>query len=213
MDPPASHADRSDDLAQSIQLIRLAQSGDREAMNQICARYYERVRAIVRRRLGPRLRLAVESVEIVQETFLAAVHDFDRFEVRDNARLINWLARIAENRIHEARRGLDRKREVQLLHLRSSLSSGDLVLDPAASITLPVDHAIREEEGSIIERCLDELRPEYREVISLRMQTGGSWEAIAEMIESNSADAARMLYARAIQALTLLVGKRQRPQD
>jgi DNA-directed RNA polymerase specialized sigma24 family protein len=86
----------------SLQLIRLAQGGDREALGRLVERYEARLRLIVRARLGPTLRGYLDSGDILQETWAAAVQSFDRFEARDEGSLVHWLARLVENRIRQA---------------------------------------------------------------------------------------------------------------
>ncbi|HED63995.1 MAG TPA: sigma-70 family RNA polymerase sigma factor, partial [Planctomycetes bacterium] len=105
--------------ADSIALIRDYQGGNRAALDRLVERYYDRVVPIVRSRMGPWLR-EVESVEdLVQETFLAAVREFDRFEIREERALIHWLAKLAERRIlnaarHHRRAKRDHRRVVRL---------------------------------------------------------------------------------------------------
>ena len=69
----------SESMPCRLDLIRRAQAGEHEALELVFARYYAPVRAYVSRRLGPILRLEVESLDIMQETFLIAVEQFDRF--------------------------------------------------------------------------------------------------------------------------------------
>jgi RNA polymerase sigma-70 factor, ECF subfamily len=198
------------DLASTISLVRLAQDGDQVALERLFARYYDRVRRIVRARLGGELRLEVESTDILQETFIAAIESFDRFELREEAGVISWLAAIAENRIrvhlrriHAAKR--DRRRQTALQSLRDSVTSGALQLEPAASITMPGSALVREEDHLRLEEALTSLKKEYRDVILERDYAGGSWDSVAGRIASPSADAARMLHARAIVELSAMM--------
>ena len=46
----------TDEFGVTINLVHRAQNGDGEALDRLIGRYYERVRRIVRLRLGPRLR-------------------------------------------------------------------------------------------------------------------------------------------------------------
>jgi DNA-directed RNA polymerase specialized sigma24 family protein len=89
----------ADDITQSLDLVLRAQGGDQASLNRLCERYYDRVRRIVRLRLGSRLRESVDSGDILQETFLAAVRSIENFEMREEASLINWLSRLAERQI------------------------------------------------------------------------------------------------------------------
>ena len=59
----------------------------------------DRVLEVVRIRLGRPLRESLESRDILQETMIDAFQGFDRYELREDAHFVNWLARIAEHRI------------------------------------------------------------------------------------------------------------------
>ncbi|MEW6074616.1 MAG: sigma-70 family RNA polymerase sigma factor [Planctomycetota bacterium] len=199
--------------AVSLELVRRAQAGEHAALERLFARYYDRVRRIVRIRLGAGLRRMLDAEDILQETFVEAVRSFDAFEVREEARLIDWLGRIAENRIRAAARQAraakrDRAREVTLERLRSSVASGALVPEPAASITLPGDRAAAAEERERLEECIAALKEEYREVILRRDYEGGSWATVASLMGSPGPNAARMLHARALIELAALVRRR-----
>ena len=191
------------DLTVTIDLLRAAQDGSREAQNRLFGRYYERVRRIVRLRLGSHLRRRVDVSDILQETFVAAVDAFDRFEVRDAASFINWLARIAERQVlaaadHHGAQKRDTGREVQLLR---SDASGPIGIDPVASGLLPPDAVERAEQTALIEACIATLPDTYRELIILRNYAGASWETVAEETARPTAAAARMMHAKAIVEL------------
>ena len=74
-------SDSTQEKPGSVFLVRQAQDGDLEALGRLFERYYDRVRKIVRARLGRNLRAAVDSVDVMQDTFVAAVQAFDRFEM------------------------------------------------------------------------------------------------------------------------------------
>ena len=198
------------DVTRSLDLLRRAQGGDGGAVDQLFSRYYERVRRIVRLRLSPRLRRRVDSGDILQETFAAAVSAFDRFEVRDEASFINWLARIAQHQIfaaadHHTAQKRDTRREVPLV---TRDESGAIGLEPAATGLTPIDALSRAEQTRMVEDCIAELPETYRELIILRDYAGAPWETIAEETDRPSAAAARMMHATALIELGRLVRER-----
>ncbi len=202
-----------DDLTASFELVQRAQAGDEEARNRLFTRYYDRVRRIVRMRLGPALRAHLEDGDILQETFAAAVEALDRFEMRDDASLINWLAKLAQHKIiaaadyHSAKKR-DTRLEVRLSSRGPFDDSSCVARELAGSMSTPGDHAAREEVKEIVEECVAELPPEYRELILLRDYAGGSWERVAAETGRPSAEAARMMHARALVELSKLVRAR-----
>lgn len=199
-----------EDITHSLDLVLKAQEGDEQALNRLFERYYERVRRIVRLRLGSRLRESVDSGDILQETFIAAVRSFGNFEMREEASLINWLSRLAERQIIAAAdyygaKKRDQRRNVPLGATGSATASVKLALSFPDETTQPLEKLATHEETGIVERCLDELPEEYRELILLRNYAGASWESVAEETGRPSAAAARMMHARAMIELGKLV--------
>ena len=81
-------------------LVRTAQSGDREAFEQLVRLHADRLYAVVIRVVGDRH----EAEEVVQETFLRAWRSLGRFEGR--SQFFTWLYRIGVN---EANRTYERR--------------------------------------------------------------------------------------------------------
>ncbi len=196
------------DVTVSLELVRRAQDGEKDALNRLLERYYERVRRIVRVRLGRNLRECVDSGDILQETFIAAIKSFERFEMRDEASLINWLSKLAQHQIiaaadfHGAKKR-DHKRTVPLQ------STGSTTENPAARSATeaprPLDELADAEQSEIVEESIRNLPEEYRELIILRNYAGATWETVAAETHRPSAAAARMMHARAIIELGKLV--------
>lgn len=190
----------------TTELIRRAQGGERPALGTLFARYYPRVQRIVRARMGTVLRSLEDPEDIVQNTFLVAIDKFDDFEIRENAALINWLARLAEHQIQNAvkrHRAMkrDHRREVVLAWIHDSMTSGKLALEPAVSEDGAATAAMQSEELEILEECMHALPGPQREVILLRTFAGGSWDWIAKELGRPTPAAARELFSRARVAL------------
>ena len=190
-------ADSDESLGRTYYLVRRAQAGEEGSLDELVTRYHDRVLRIVRARLGPRLRARLDSDDICQETFAAAIQTFDRFEMRSEASLIHWLARIAETAIQRQaeHHGAEKRRAVE----QSLDGSQDhpLVTDSRG----PASRAADEEERERLEDAVAALPEAYREVIVLRDFAGMSWRQVADEMERPSEDAARVLYGRAIAAL------------
>ena len=195
----------------TLDLVRDAQEGDREALEQLFARYYPRVLKIVRLRLGAKLRQRVESIDVVQDVFTTAVRIFPRFEMRSEGSLVHWLSKLAENTL----RGMfdqiyaqknDPTREQPIA---GKDASGETVWnEPMAELAIPLDQAIRDEESELVDSCLETMPSAYRELILLRNCAGLSFREIAAMTSRPSEGAARMMHAKAMLDLTALVARR-----
>lgn len=182
---------------ESSLLLRRARGGSGDALNALFEECGEPLLAYIRLRLGARLRQQLESGDILQATLFKAFENIDQFEGSSAKSLLGWLAAIARNQIrdeadyHRARRR-DAARTVPL--------SGQLE-NLAAEMQSEVSRIQLKEEASRLERALESLKEEHREVILLRKYEEMTFPEIGEHL-GRSPDASRMLYVRAMTALT-----------
>ena len=149
---------------QTIDLVRRAHDGDSQALQSLFGRYYERVRRMVRLRLGAALRHRMDSGDILQETFLEALRTFDRFEMRDQGSFINWLARLAENRIRDAAdyHGALKRTAGREVPLSAGDQTTDLDLGLKAGGLLPPESADEAEQVQRLEAAIERLHVAQR---------------------------------------------------
>lgn len=183
----------------SIDLIRRFQAGDPAALERLFERYYRRVREIARVRAGPRVRRLVELDDLVQEAFLSSLSAFERFDVNEEGRLVDWFARVVERRILAVleRQGAakrDRAGERSLDDSRAPIAPSEL---PCTESTRVPSRVARDELSELVVECLHEMPERRREVILLRDFGEGAWSYVADRLDCKSADAARQLYLRA----------------
>ena len=200
------------DLTESMVLVKEAQAGSREALEALLTRYQDRVLRIVRIRISNKLRRHVESMDVVQETLRKAAANLNELELRSQAAILQWLAKIAENQMLDVNRRMsaakrDRMREVPL-ERRSD--SGDFFGMPAFGQQPPDELAAQRELAILVDECVAELPDEYREVISLRTYCGGSWEWVTQQMGRESTEATRQLHRRASVKLGRLLQERMK---
>lgn len=198
------------DHMHTVDLVRAAREGGDAARDELFARYHDRVLAIVRARMGTKLRGAMESGDIAQDALLEALKGLHGFDMQDESSLIRWLAAIVQNRIGAAARDLGRERRspdraMAIEALRGE--SGAEIPLPAAGSS-PSLAIRRREEKTLVDECLAALAEDQREVILLRDYAGASWDDIARETKAKSADAARMLHVRAVAKLGKLLRER-----
>jgi RNA polymerase sigma-70 factor (ECF subfamily) len=188
------------DLENTRVLLHKARAGDRSAANEIFARYEERIRRIVRVRLGPALRRWTESGDLVQETCRAALEGFEKLELTDEFDLVDWLSRVATNRIrdfvdhvHAEKRDVAR---VQPLTPSSGDGSGSS-RSPADTQEAPSERAFRAEVRELLDEIVAGLPDDYREVVLLRDYHGADWATVARALSARSLHAAQQLHQRA----------------
>ena len=197
----------SNDLSRKTQeLITLAREGDRCALDQLFSVYGERIRRIIRLRMGKELRSKLESMDLVNEALMCAVRDLKEFSYRDEGDFLRWLAQIAENRIRD---NLDRlhagkrdiRKESPLDDDTSKGTNGRNRLRQLAVSTTPSAILSKKEELDKLENAIDQLRPEHREIILLAKIEGLSYKEVADKL-NKSTDMVGYLLSQAMMALT-----------
>jgi len=199
LDPPPA-------LAESVDLVRRGQAGDNAALGELVARYQDRVRRIVSIRMGAQFRGLLDSLDLTQETWMAALRGLPGFEPRDHGSIIRWLARIAENqvldaadRLYAAKRDRRRDRPAD----GPDTGSGDSPAErlPPAPGPTPSEHASRAELRATYDACVAELDTVHRDVILLRDYALLDWPEVCEQLERPSVPATQELHRRARLAL------------
>ena len=193
-------------LTRTLELVQAAQGGDRASLERLLARYQERVRRIVRLRLGQGLRRQLESGDILQQVLLDAFRSLDRYEPRDEAGFLAWLASIAEHRIRDAADyHASEKRDAAREQPLETVEGGAAAPPLADRAATPPERASRSEQVERLESGLAALPETERELIVLRDYVGLSWAEVAERTGCPSPDAARMRYATVLIELGRLM--------
>lgn len=185
-------------------LVTLAQTGDESALDRLCNVYGERVRRIIRLRMGKELRSKMESMDLVQDAFISALRSLESFTYKNEGDFLRWLSQIAENRLRDHVEKLhtnkrDIRKEIPLNNNRQSQDSFVRTPGPVASTT-PSMIMSRQEELDKLEKAIDKLKPEYREVIVLAKIEGLSNIDIGKKL-GKKPHAVCMLLSRAMTAL------------
>ena len=173
-----------------------------ESLDALYARIGPRLLGFIRLKMGRSLRARLESRDILQATFVKSLQHYPDFEGADSRAFAGWLMRIAENEIRDradfhgrqqrdARRDADVDDYVEALAVRTRSALTRVILD---------------EQVERLDAALAELSEPHRQVIILRAFEEWSFPEIAREL-GKSEDACRMLYARAMTALTLALSR------
>jgi len=187
-------------------LVTLAKEGDPSAIDQLCRIYGERIRRIIRLRIDRKLRPKIDSVDIVQDAIVQALAGLKNFTYKDEGDFLRWLSKIAENKLHDI---LDKfhadkrdiRREIPFKKIETNTEGGSFGVNGPLQTTTPSVLLSRKEQYDRLERAIDRLKPEYREVIFLSRIERLSHEEIALRM-GKSKGAVAMLLSRALVALT-----------
>ncbi len=186
-------------------LVAMAQGGDESALNQLCKVYWSRVLWIVRLRMGAELRSKLESMDMVQDVLLCVFRDLEGFTYRSEGDFLRWLSTLVENRLrgkatklHAGKR--DIRKEVRLDSHEWTTGTGFVGTAGPIEVTTPSVIMSRREDLTKLEKAIDALKPEYREIIVLTKIEGLSYKEIGQRL-GKSDEAVRKQVSRALETL------------
>ncbi|MBK9383950.1 MAG: sigma-70 family RNA polymerase sigma factor [Planctomycetes bacterium] len=197
---------RSPEDAAEEDLVRRAVAGEREALERLFASQLQPVHAWVRQRLGPQLRARVDTQDLAQSSLAEAFRDLGGFEWRGRESFRRWLRRIVENKIRQKaiffrRRKRDAGRELRAHEDSAARAPADFGIEPKT----PSHILDRRDELAAVERAMERLPQEYREVVRMARLEHLPYREIGERMGGRSEDAVRKLLMRALLKLTQLV--------
>ena len=198
MNPNCEHKTQS--------LVTLAKEGDKLAIEQLCGIYGERVRRIIRLRIDRKLRSKIDSVDVVQDALILAMGGLKDFTYKNEGDFLRWLSKIAENKLHDIldkfyTEKRDIRREIPFKKVENDTEEGSFIATEPLDTTTPSVLLFKKEQLDRLERAIDDLKPDYREVIYLSRIERLSNAEIAEKL-GKSKGAVAMLLSRALAALT-----------
>jgi len=197
-------------------LVERACSGDRNALNQIFAKYRGRLRRMVELRLDWKLQARLDASDIIQDAYLEVASRFEEYQRNPKLPLFLWMRLVVGqqlidlHRFHLGVQMRDPRREVALyLGALPEASSAALAAQLLGKLTSPTQANVRAERMLRVQEALNRLEPIDREIISLRHFEQLSRTEAAQVLGIAEATAAKRhirALARLKQALADLPG-------
>ncbi len=194
------------------QLLEAARRGANDGLGALLQCYRNYLTLLARTQMGRQLQARVSPSDVVQETMLEALQDFERFRGSTEREFVVWLRQIlinnlmrfVETHVRTAKR--DVRREISMEQWMPTMDGTADGLNQLAAMSLssPSTVANRREIGVVVADCLAKLPAHYREVIVLRNLRGLSFEEVARDT-GKSAGSVRMLWMRAIDQFRVLL--------
>jgi RNA polymerase sigma-70 factor, ECF subfamily len=190
-------------MSETEDRLEAARAGSREALGEALEACRAYLLKIAEQDLDPALRPKGGASDLVQQTFLEAQRDFDRFTGASEQELLAWLRHLLRNNLanfardyrEAGKRRIDRE-----VALDRPDSSGSPAQQVPADTTSPSGHAAAGERAELVRHALARLPEDYRRALALRYEEGRSFEEIARLM-GRSPNAARKLWARAVELL------------
>ena len=178
------------------ELIRQARAGDDRAMGQLCEQHRPYLRLLAQRTLDSRIGVRADASDLVQQTFLSAVRNFNEFEGNHSAQFVAWLHVIHDRNVVDTIRA-------HTADKRAVNREGRVVADRdriSPQRDSPSARAMRSEEVVQLSRAMETLPENQREAIRLRHLEGWPLIRIAETL-GRSEEATASLIKRGMAKL------------
>lgn len=178
------------DLSEGLARARAGQS---KALGEVLDSCRGFLLEVAERELDVGLRAKGSASDVVQQTMLDAVRDFDRFQGCSEAELRAWLQQVLRHNLVDFVR-LYRDTNKRFVERERPLP------EMAADDSSPSEQAIGREQDRAIEKALERLPDDYRRVLQLRYHEQCSFDDIGRQMNL-SPNAARKLWTRALKRL------------
>jgi RNA polymerase sigma-70 factor (ECF subfamily) len=186
----------------AVRRIDAAKQGSREAIGEVLEACRLYLLLVATQHLAPELRGKDGVSDLVQETFLEAHRDFGQFQGKSEEELLGWLRGILLHNVADlGRRYRDSEmRQVAREVALADFPRGALQEGLVAPTQTPSAQAVAREEDAEMQRALEQLPEQYRQVIVLHHRERLPFEEVGRRL-GRSAEAARKLWARAVEKL------------
>ena len=177
-------------LESTVSLLDLARAGNDAARDRLYTRFLPVLQRWAHQQLPRAARDLSETDDLVQVTLLRSLKHLDRFESRGEGAFLGYLRQILLNAARDEARRSSRRGPSEPMDAQHP--------DPGRSV---VEQVLGRETLARYQKGLARLSSEQREAVILRLEMDYSHAEIAAALGRPSADAARMLVARALVAL------------
>jgi RNA polymerase sigma-70 factor (ECF subfamily) len=160
-------------------LLEACRKGDMAAYECLVQRHQRMLLNVAFRLTG----VYEDACDIVQDSFIAAWQKMGDF--RGDAKLSTWLTAIVVNLSRNRRQQTRQRerREAYSLDAPIQGSDGTSLPDPPSGSISALEQLEQEELRTFLNRCIEALTPEFREVLVLRDMRELSYDEVAEALK------------------------------
>jgi len=174
-------------------LIEEALKGNQDAIGQLLDRHRPYLKMLTQRAVDGHFQARIGDSDLVQQTCLSAIRDFEKFDGKDVAQFVAWLQKIHERNIQDTirkhlgadKRSIDKERSPEagendqgLYHLKT--------LSPSQRV-------MQAEEAVRLAEVMSSLPEDQREAVRLRHLEGWTLAELEEHFERSETAVASLI--------------------
>ena len=167
---------------EQIELLELAQSGDEQACRELLLDVADRLERYITDKMPQKHQSSFSAEDVLQDVLFAIHRDLSSFSPQSGASFYSWCYRIADNRLLDAIRRIERKKrggdrnKVE----RTPEQSGAGFIDAVpGKVTSPSVRVVRKEKAVALHEALEGLPENQREALKMRFIEDRSQNSIA----------------------------------
>jgi RNA polymerase sigma-70 factor (ECF subfamily) len=164
---------------EDTEIVSLCKRGNTDAFEVLVNKYQKKMLNIAYRMLND----YDEACEIVQDAFVSAYKSIKSF--REESRFSTWLYAIVVNLSKNRFKQLRVKGHREELTLDNPVDSDNkhIKRDPVSDELSVLEKIEKKETRDVVQRCINSLEDEFREVIVLRDIQGFSYDEVGDMLK------------------------------
>jgi RNA polymerase sigma-70 factor (ECF subfamily) len=181
---------------EDAEIVSLCKGGNTDAFEVLVNKYQKKMLNIAYRMLGD----YEEACEIAQDAFVSAYKNMKFF--REESRFSTWLYTIVVNLSKNRLKQLRVKVHREELTLDNPIDSNNkhIQRDPVSGEPSVLEKIEQKEAQEVVQKCINSLDYEFREVIVLRDIQGFSYDELSDMLKMKEGTVKSRLF-RAREAL------------
>ena len=202
------------DIPAEERLLKLAASGDSDALGRLLESHRQRLERSVRVRLDHRVQSRLNASDVIQETYIEAVERLKEYLENPEVPFFVWLQYLAQQRLQQLHRhhlgrqirDANRERSIDQQDSEDQRGTGVIAADFIARCSSGSSILQREELRRQLHELLNRLEPVDREILVLRHFKDLTNAECAQIL-SLSTTAASNRYVRALERLRAVIGE------
>ena len=161
-------------------LLNKHREGDLESLDHLYSKYYTRLGAIVRARIGTSLKSNTSEEDILQSAIMESLKSIDKFEYRTEGAFMHWMGKIITNKINDKASFFKAKKR----DASKTVGEVDVINEPIAQTLTPSAVMSKNEDIENLYQLLDSLPEDQKELIIMNKIEEMSYSEIALEIDS-----------------------------
>ena len=167
-------------LTETVQLLKQHKEGDKDSLDQLYGKYYQRLGAITRLKMGNHLKSNTTEEDILQSAIIESFKSIEKFEYKTEGAFLHWMGKIISNKVQDKVGFFGAQKRNSNKLVGGSIEEYDTPSDDET----PSMVIQKNEELELLEKVISKLPDDSKELLIMNKIEELSYEEIAEKVDS-----------------------------